>query len=229
MGIIDGYQWVKENGYYYGANQIYGSDGTVSLFNTDALSEQHKEGFIRTYSGIKVYPYAPRAEDIRLRDIAFALADLHRFTGHGIKSYSVAEHCVLGSYVIPEHKAWFLLHDAPEYVFQDINSPTKKPLTVYKKHEALFMNVIAFKWLRGTVMPDLVHKYDEGMLWNEVRQNVNYGPEEVEAMKNSPNGYLVDIPLQFWDRATAAQKYIDRFYELKDRGEITYDADFNGR
>ena len=194
-----------------------------------AIVDEHKGGFIRTYSGIKVYPYAPRAEDIRLRDIAYSLADIRRFTGHGIKSYSVAEHCVLGSYVIPKHKAWFLLHDAPEYVFQDINSPTKKPLTLYKESEAAFMKVIAYKWLRLRPMPDLVHQYDEGMLWNEIRQNVAYGMEELEAMKNSPNGYLVDIPLQFWDRATAAQKFMERFYELKDRGEITNDADFNGR
>ena len=53
--------------------------------------------FIQTYSGIEFYPLDPRIEEVKLLDIAHALSNICRFTGHCNEFYSVAQHSVLVS------------------------------------------------------------------------------------------------------------------------------------
>jgi len=50
--------------------------------------------WILTYSGVKFWPLDPRPEDISVIDIAHALSQTCRFTGHTTVPYSVAEHAV---------------------------------------------------------------------------------------------------------------------------------------
>ena len=49
---------------------------------------------IRTYNGINMDPFNPRHSDIRIDDIAHALAMLCRANGHISHFYSVAQHCL---------------------------------------------------------------------------------------------------------------------------------------
>jgi len=94
---------------------------------------QEKVGKIRLHpSGIYVNPLAMRARDIRIVDIAHHLSNLCRYTGACPKHYSVAHHSILVSMQLEEEGAprplqlAGLLHDAGEYVFNDIASPVKK-------------------------------------------------------------------------------------------------------
>jgi hypothetical protein len=84
--------------------------------------------FMHTASTLPYYPLDPRAEDVRIEDIAQALAYQCRFNGmvKGGRFYSVAEHCVLCSYLGPEEEALErLLHDAAEAYLGDIIRPIK--------------------------------------------------------------------------------------------------------
>lgn len=71
----------------------------------------------------------PDPDDIELEDIAHALSNLCRFNGHSRTFYSVAQHSVLVSKLVPEKDALAgLMHDAGEAYFGDMSSPLKRIL-----------------------------------------------------------------------------------------------------
>jgi len=80
--------------------------------------------WIETYTGKQFYPLDPYPEDIDVRDIAHALSNLCRFTGHCRAFYSVAEHSIYVSTHVPKTMALqALFHDAPEAYIADISGP----------------------------------------------------------------------------------------------------------
>lgn len=102
---------------------------------------------ILTRSG-KLFDYmAPTADMVELDDIAHALSNLCRFTGHCDRFYSVAEHSVLVSRLVPNDLALAgLLHDATEAYCGDVNSPLKSLLGAYRAIEARVAAVIEEKF-----------------------------------------------------------------------------------
>ncbi len=102
---------------------------------------------IEIFSGIKFDLLAPKEEDINIIDIAHALSNTCRFGGHTKKFYSVAQHSVLVSDLLPSHlKLVGLLHDAPEAYIHDITTPLKSILENYKDIEKNLWNVICKKF-----------------------------------------------------------------------------------
>ena len=82
--------------------------------------------WIETYSGIKINIFNPHSDDIRIRDIAHALAMCCRFNGHTKRFLSIAEHSFFVSlYVGPPYQLEGLLHDAAEAYLTDIPRPIK--------------------------------------------------------------------------------------------------------
>lgn len=88
--------------------------------------------FIATNSGGTFYPFAPRIEDIKLEDIAHALSNICRFTGHTKNFYSVAQHSLICAAIVSNDRArpWALMHDATEAYIGDISSPIRRHLFV---------------------------------------------------------------------------------------------------
>ncbi|ECY3259720.1 HD family hydrolase [Salmonella enterica subsp. enterica serovar Alachua] len=92
--------------------------------------------FIKTFTGQHIDYRNVRAEQIDIEDIAVALSNICRFAGHVPEFYSVAQHAVLCSQIVPKEFAFeALMHDAAEAYCQDIPSPLKRLLPDYQRIE----------------------------------------------------------------------------------------------
>lgn len=130
-------------------------------------------GWIQTFTGRPFWPCDPRPEDIDARDIAHALAHQCRFAGHTAFFYSVAEHCVRASLIVPhEHALWALLHDAPEAYLVDLPRPIKHMSGVaeaYQAAEARLMGVVCEVFGLDPHQPSEVTRADMVLLQTEAR------------------------------------------------------------
>jgi hypothetical protein len=101
--------------------------------------------WIETYTGKQFSFTDPQEDQIYIEDIAHALSNLCRYSGHCNRFYSVAEHSVAVSELLAGDLAG-LLHDASEAYVVDIPSPLKPLITNYKTIEDRIMKVIATKY-----------------------------------------------------------------------------------
>ncbi len=86
----------------------------------------------RLHSGHDIDPLNVKPADITIEDIAHGLSMTCRFAGQCRLYYSVAQHSVLVSTLVPESMAlWGLLHDASEAYLGDIYGPLKQYLPNY--------------------------------------------------------------------------------------------------
>lgn len=85
--------------------------------------------WMETWSGKRVDLLNPDPSQIDIRDIAHHLSILNRFTGATKVPYSVAQHSLYVSMLVPEHlQLHALLHDAHEAYTNDISTPLKECL-----------------------------------------------------------------------------------------------------
>lgn len=88
--------------------------------------------WIQTYTGRKI-DLRDEKFDICIEDIAHALSNICRFTGHTKRFYSVAEHSAFMVLALEtdmgiddlETLKWALLHDASEAYLADVSKPFK--------------------------------------------------------------------------------------------------------
>jgi hypothetical protein len=83
----------------------------------------------QTFSGRKFYLLNPTPTSVCIEDIANGLAFKCRYNGQCSRFYSVAQHSILITHVLPSanplDKLWALLHDAGEAYLPDIPRPYK--------------------------------------------------------------------------------------------------------
>jgi hypothetical protein len=90
---------------------------------------------IQTFSGIS-FNFITGGNTVLIDDISHALANICRFGGHTRKFYSVAQHSVMVSYIVPAPLAlWGLLHDAAEAYMGDMTRPLKELMPAFKDIE----------------------------------------------------------------------------------------------
>jgi hypothetical protein len=105
----------------------------------------NSECYIYTFTGEKFFPLIPETSKIKIEDIAHALANTCRFTGHVKEFYSVAQHSVYVSLDCPKKLALAgLLHDASEAYLCDVSSPVKRldSMKPYRDAEAGLQKII---------------------------------------------------------------------------------------
>ena len=87
--------------------------------------------WITLASGRPFYYLKPTA--LTLMEVAVPLSNICRFTGHTKAFYSVAQHSVFVSRIVPpEYAMWGLMHDAAEAVMGDMNTLLKMLLPAFK-------------------------------------------------------------------------------------------------
>lgn len=97
--------------------------------STEDLKEQVAERgpWIFTFSGRRYFPVDPRPEEVFIGDIAHALSQINRYTGHTRVPVSVAEHSLLCEAAASRGCALeALLHDAAEAYLGDLSRPVKQ-------------------------------------------------------------------------------------------------------
>jgi hypothetical protein len=168
----------------------------------------------QTFCRLKFYGIDPRPEDIDIRDVAHAEANMNRYNGHTPEPYSVAQHSYYVSLMVPEEDAlWGLLHDGSEAYVADIVSPVKRHLPDYMRVEDKIMSVICRKFWLNPQMPDSVKEADLRVLANEV--NVFFPEAERPGdwrLPLPPYKNLVVRPYDNW--RTAESIFLRRFEEL---------------
>jgi 5'-deoxynucleotidase YfbR-like HD superfamily hydrolase len=185
------------------------------LNNIKIPSQVNSESaWIQTYTGKKMFPLAPRPEDVCIEDIAHALAMQCRFTGHCNFHYSVAQHSVYVSLNCPKDALHGLLHDASEAYICDLASPLKRSgrFEDYKVIEKNLQDVIYSKFGLTTKEPATVKAVDIRMLVTEARDLMS--PQHPEWI-NSVEPY--DWHIDQMSPSRAKHFFLQRFYELTDK------------
>lgn len=126
--------------------------------------------FIQTLSGKQFDYLSATIDDIDIEDIAVALSNICRFSGHLPEFYSVAQHSVLCSQLVsPEFAFEALMHDAAEAYCQDIPAPLKALLPDYREIEKHTDQLIRFKFGLPLEEASVVKYADLTMLATERR------------------------------------------------------------
>lgn len=125
---------------------------------------------ILTYTGRTVDVLVPDPEEISPIDIAHALSNLCRFTGHTRHFYSVAQHSVLVASLLPRELRFMgLMHDAAEAYVADMATPLKNLLPGYHALEAAVWKAICLRFGLPVELPPEVKHADLVALATEKR------------------------------------------------------------
>jgi len=129
--------------------------------------------FLHVSSGKKFFPLRCAPEDFEIEDIAHALSNICRYGGHGA-FYSVAEHAVLVSLMVPfEHALWGLLHDAAEAYVGDMVRPLKSNIPIFGRIEDRVFGQLAKRFGLKGEQPEEVTWADNLILRPEVMRVFN--------------------------------------------------------
>lgn len=146
------------------------------------VNEDERGPGIATYSGGRFYIGTPSPDEVDIDDIAHALSNLCRFTGHTRKFFSVAEHSinvmrVVANLIVGKQEpvprmqlkdtlTWALLHDAHEAYIGDISRP--------------------FKWYLETIAPGMLDSV-LGRIDTAIEEHFRLGPEPKALIKQADN------------------------------------------
>lgn len=171
---------------------------------------------IRLISGAYFDLEDPAASTITIRDVAHALANLCRFTGHVHRFYSVAQHSVLVSAIVPPEDALAgLLHDMAEAVLGDVSKPLKCLLPDYQRIEQRVEAEMFRRFGLSTELPASVKYADRVLLRTEQRDLCH---ADGEAWQFSAGVLPLEAPIVPWPAPTARHCFLERYRDLT--GEV---------
>lgn len=167
---------------------------------------------ILTASGHYFNFIEPADNVVLVPDIAHALANVCRFAGHTREFYSVAQHSVLASRIVPPEDALAaLFHDATEAYIGDVARPLKELLPDYRKIEARLQADIFRKLDLPEQLPPSVKRADLILLATEKR--------DLMPAHNDEWGMITGIEplaerIEPWAPWFACTMFLDRYREI---------------
>jgi len=169
-------------------------------------------GWIQTYTGLKFDVADPKIDAVSLVDIAHALSNICRFTGHCKEFYSVAQHSIIVSEQFPTDSIeamWGLMHDATEAYLQDIARPVKQYLQTYVEMEERVLAVIAERFELQLPIPQAVLDMDDQVLMAEATQLMRGDISEWYTVATPAD--VVILPLS---PAAAEKLFLHRYFKV---------------
>jgi len=169
--------------------------------------------WIQTYTGRQFWPLDPRPEDVHIKDIAHALSNICRYTGHVREFYSVAEHSVRVSRIVPEeHALWGLMHDASEAYICDVARPVKRFPgfgELYRQIEDRLMECICERFRMDPSMDPSVKTADNILLHTERRDLMARLPQPWRDSVAPLDEFIIP-----WTPKMAERAFLERFEEI---------------
>src|SRR5574343_1397519 len=173
--------------------------------------------WISTYTGGRWYPLDPRVEDVNIEDIAHSLSMLCRYNGHSKYFYSVAEHCWLLSYAVPDpFKLEALIHDGSEAYTSDIPRPFKYSESMSAFRDVEDANPRAVYEYAGLSYPEspIVKEFDRRIVRNEGEILLPHS-DWYNVLERIPDTDIFCFP-----PSEIEVLYLNRYYELKNENKI---------
>lgn len=181
------------------------------LYLDEAAAPRSDRNWIQTFTGRPYWPHDPRPEDVCIEDVAHALSQLCRYTGHTRRFYSVAEHSVHVSRLVPPDLALQgLLHDAHEAYVNDVATPMKRGLPDYRQVEDLNQAVVLRHFGLPAQLDKRVHEADALML--QVERKHLMAPCSKDW--GLGNGWLPELPPLGLDPLAAEALFLARYSAL---------------
>lgn len=175
-----------------------------------------KGDWAQVYTGEKFWALDPKPEEVNINDIAHSLAFQCRFNGHSLSFYSIAQHSVFVSKVVPPEQALAgLFHDASEAYTGDIVSPLKKFLPPeFKEIEREIEKVIFEHFGIENVNHSEIKKADKIALFTEMRDLMKESHskwDEQDAAQTNPEKIIPLSPEE------AEREFLERYKELTEK------------
>lgn len=183
-----------------------------SLTNLPEQREHATRGmYVSTYSGHRFYVDECNIDEIPLFDIAHALSMNCRYNGHSERFYSVAEHSVLVSMLVPPEDAkWGLMHDVTEAFVPDVPRPFKHLITGFKEFENVLAEKMALYYDLPWPEPESVKYIDKHIVGSEARVIFPEPPDWVDFYDDvCPHDLIKGLPPN-----KACRLFMDRYEEL---------------
>ena len=153
----------------------------------------------------------PDASVIDIELVAHALSNLCRFTGHTREYYSVAQHSVLVSSLLPTDLAFAgLLHDAGEALIGDVSKPLQAIVSGYKPVKERVEKAVFEHFGIPWPLPKAVKRADRAALLFEMRDLFGYDDRMLEEFSEE---FQVE-PIRPMQPKEARQAFLRRYSEL---------------
>lgn len=168
---------------------------------------------ILTHSGQYFDFTNPDRYVLRVKDIAHGLANACRFAGQCKEFYSVAQHSIYVSRLVPECDAFVgLMHDCAEAFLGDVTRPLKKMLADYREIEKRVEASLFAKLGISLPMPASVKEADLIMLKTEQIKLMPGHDDEWGAITDvKPSKVIIVSPLSPEESYFA---FMERYREL---------------